>query len=135
MKRWLFLAYGVAGYATFMAMYAYMAGFVGNFLVPKSIDAPASSRTAEPVTINLLLVALFAVQHSGMARPGFKRVWTRGPATYRARHVCLASKRCDHSADVAMAADRYYRLGRPTAGYSRNAMVLVRRRLAGRAAG
>jgi len=77
MKRWLFLAYGVAGHATFLATYAYMAGFVGNILVPKSIDAPAGVDTAKAVAINLLLVAIFAVQHSVMARPAFKRLWTR----------------------------------------------------------
>ncbi len=77
MKRWLFLAYGVAGYLVFLATYAYMAGFVGNFLVPKSIDAPGGGPTASAVAIDLLLVALFAVQHSVMARPAFKRLWTR----------------------------------------------------------
>ncbi len=77
MKRWLFLAYGIAGHATFLATYAYMAGFVGNLFVPKSIDAPAGGNTAEAVAINLLLVAIFAVQHSVMARPAFKRLWTR----------------------------------------------------------
>ena len=83
MKRWLFLAYGVAGHATFLATYAYMAGFVGNLFVPKSIDAPAGVDTAKAVAINLLLVAMFAVQHSVMARPAFKRLWTRiGPATH-----------------------------------------------------
>ena len=77
MKRWLFLAYGIAGHATFLATYAYMAGFVGNVFVPKSIDAPAGGDTAEAVAINLLLVAMFAVQHSVMARPAFKHLWTR----------------------------------------------------------
>jgi methanethiol S-methyltransferase len=77
MKRWLFLAYGIAGHVTFLATYAYMAGFVGNLFVPKSIDAPAGGYTAEAVAINLLLVAIFAVQHSVMARPAFKRLWTR----------------------------------------------------------
>ena len=76
MKRWLFLAYGVAGHAGFLATYAYLAGFVGNLLVPKSIDAPVGSQTAQAVAINLLLVAIFAVQHSVMARPNFKVLWT-----------------------------------------------------------
>jgi methanethiol S-methyltransferase len=77
MKRWLFLIYGIAGYAAFLATSAYLAGFVGNFLVPKSIDAPPAGRIASSVAIDLLLVGMFAVQHSVMARPGFKRVWTR----------------------------------------------------------
>ncbi len=77
MKRWLFLAYGVAGYATFLATYVYMAGFVGNLFVTKSIDVPAGGHMVQAVGINLLLVAMFAAQHSVMARPAFKRLWTR----------------------------------------------------------
>lgn len=77
MKRWLFFAYGVAGHVTFLAIYVYMAGFVGNLLVPKSIDAPASDPTAQAMAINLLLVTIFVLQHSVMARPAFKRLWTR----------------------------------------------------------
>jgi methanethiol S-methyltransferase len=77
MKRWLFLAYGVAGHVTFLAVYAALAGFVGNAIVPKSIDAPAGSQPAQAAAIDLLLVGLFALQHSLMARPAFKRVWTR----------------------------------------------------------
>lgn len=77
MKRWLFLVYGIAGHATFLAVYVYMAGFLGNLFVPKSVDAPAGGSTAEAVAIDLLLVLVFAAQHSVMARPGFKRVWTR----------------------------------------------------------
>jgi methanethiol S-methyltransferase len=77
MKRWLFFLYGVACHLSFLGTYAYMAGFVGNLLVPKSIDSPAGSLTAGAVVVNLLLMGLFALQHSVMARPGFKRVWTR----------------------------------------------------------
>jgi methanethiol S-methyltransferase len=77
MKRWIFLVYGVGGHVTFLATYAYMAGFVGNLFVPKTIDSPIGGQTAHAVPINLLLVAMFAVQHSVMARPAFKRLWTR----------------------------------------------------------
>ncbi len=77
MKRWLYFGYGLACHGLFLAMYAYMAGFVGNFLVPKSIDAPALASPPVAVAVNLGLVLLFAVQHSVMARPAFKRVWTR----------------------------------------------------------
>jgi protein-S-isoprenylcysteine O-methyltransferase Ste14 len=54
-----------------------MAGFLGNLFVPKSIDAPAGAYSVEAVAINLVLVAIFAVQHSVMARPAFKGLWTR----------------------------------------------------------
>lgn len=76
MKRWLYFAYGVACHLMFLGTFAYMAGFVGNFLVPKSIDTAADGVSAGAVLVNLLL-GLFAAQHSIMARPGFKRIWTR----------------------------------------------------------
>jgi methanethiol S-methyltransferase len=77
MKRWLFFTYGIVCYLLFLATFAYMAGFVGNFLVPKSIDTPSALPVAEAVGINLLLVGLFAAQHSIMARPALKAWWTR----------------------------------------------------------
>lgn len=92
MKRWLFFAYGVASYLLFLATYAYMAGFVGNFLVPKSLDRPAVELTVAAVAVNLLLLALFAVQHSVMARPAFKRIWTRiVPQPIERATYCFAS--------------------------------------------
>jgi protein-S-isoprenylcysteine O-methyltransferase Ste14 len=76
MRRWCFFIYGVFCHLLFLATFAYLAGFVGNFLVPKSIDsAPADGPLA--VGIDLLLLDLFGIQHSVMARPGFKRTWTR----------------------------------------------------------
>jgi len=78
MKRTFYLAYALACYVAFLLTYAYMCGFTGNVIVPKSMDAPAASTTtAAAVGINLLLIAAFGVQHSVMARPGFKRAWTR----------------------------------------------------------
>jgi protein-S-isoprenylcysteine O-methyltransferase Ste14 len=77
MRRWIFFTYGVVGHLMFLGIFAYMAGFVGNFLVPKSIDSPTHGSLASAVMINLLLLLVFAVQHSVMARPAFKRVWTR----------------------------------------------------------
>jgi len=77
MKRWSYFAYGVGGHLFFFLVYAYMAGFVGNFLVPRSIDAPTSDSTAVAAAVDLLLLGLFAAQHSLMARPAFKRIWTR----------------------------------------------------------
>ncbi len=77
MKRWLYLAYGVAGYLAFLGIYAYFAAFTGNFLVPNTIDAPVTTPLVAAVAINLLLVGAFAAQHSIMARPAFKQLWTR----------------------------------------------------------
>jgi protein-S-isoprenylcysteine O-methyltransferase Ste14 len=77
MKRWAFLLYGVVGHALFLAIYAYMALFVGNFLAPKTIDEPAGGSAPWAVAVNLILLAAFGLQHSIMARPGFKDVWTR----------------------------------------------------------
>jgi protein-S-isoprenylcysteine O-methyltransferase Ste14 len=71
------LAYGIFCYAAFLATFLYAAGFVSNFLVPKTIDSPRTGSVAAAVAINLLLLGVFVVQHSGMARPAFKRRWTR----------------------------------------------------------
>jgi len=74
--------YGVAAYSIFLATFVYSMGFVGNVLVPKSIDIGLPmGMTDEPLVVSLLinvaLLALFAIQHSVMARPAFKRWWTR----------------------------------------------------------
>lgn len=76
MKRALFLLYGLACYAMFLSVFLYAAGFVGGFLTPTRLDAPNPKPEAASfmsgVCVDLLLVLLFAVQHSAMARPGFK---------------------------------------------------------------
>lgn len=77
MRRAAYFVYGVGGHLLFLATYAYMAAFVGNFLVPKSIDSARTGPIGAAILIDTLLIALFGVQHSVMARPGFKRVWTR----------------------------------------------------------
>lgn len=77
MKRWLFFIYGVTCHLLFLATFAYLAGFVGNLLVPKAIDSPSSLSLIEALAVNLGLVLLFGLQHSVMARPAFKRWWTR----------------------------------------------------------
>lgn len=81
MKRYLFFAYGAACYAGFLAIYAVMAAFVGNFLLPKTIDSAIGSADGASlgaaIVVNVLLVLAFGLQHSIMARPAFKRWWTR----------------------------------------------------------
>ena len=78
MKRIAFFLFGLVCHGMFLVVFLYMMGFVGNLLVPKSIDSPADDiHPALAAGIDLLLLALFAVPHSVMARPAFKRWWTR----------------------------------------------------------
>ena len=89
MRGLLSFLYGVAAYVVGLATLLYFIGFSANLLVPKSVDVGASAPLIEALRTNLLLLALFGVQHSVMARRGFKRWWTRvvPPAVERSAYV------------------------------------------------
>ena len=77
MKRSLVFLYGVVCYVVSLATFAYTFSFLGNLWIRRSIDAPRDAPVAAALLTDLALLALFAVQHSVMARPAFKRLWTR----------------------------------------------------------
>jgi protein-S-isoprenylcysteine O-methyltransferase Ste14 len=93
MSRILAVAYGVASYLLFLASFLYAVGFVGDLLVPKSIDSGPTDSLPASVLVDALLLLLFAVPHSVMARPAFKRWWTRfvPPPVERSTYVLVSS--------------------------------------------
>jgi len=70
------LIYGLASYLVFFLSFLYMVAFIGNYGVPKSIDVGSESGLAQSILIDVVLLGVFAIQHSVMARPAFKRRWT-----------------------------------------------------------
>jgi protein-S-isoprenylcysteine O-methyltransferase Ste14 len=91
--RLLILSYAIVSYAAFLVSFVYVVGFVGNYLVPKSIDIGGVTDSSGAIVIDLLLLGLFAVQHSVMARPAFKQWWAKNfpVACQRSTYVLLSS--------------------------------------------
>lgn len=93
MKKFIILFYGLFAYVVFLISFLYAIAFVGDFLVPKTINSETESIGFSAVLINLTLLSLFAIQHSIMARPAFKAWWTKiiGKPAERSTYILFSS--------------------------------------------
>jgi protein-S-isoprenylcysteine O-methyltransferase Ste14 len=109
MGRILAFFYGLLAYVVFLAAFLYAIGFIAGLVVPKTIDAGAVTPVVNALVIDILLLSLFAVQHSVMARTTFKRWWTQFvPAAIERSYFCssgtLSARRRNLSSIMAPSA-------------------------------